>query len=196
MKFEVSVFELPKLLGIPQYVEFEPPPKEWCTPDSCRSVERCVEEILNVYEHAKNAQPRPRRDPAEEEYEELLQRYPLLRWWRRDVVIDALKRGEAYRWGLRNLLNRLSNVDEKVWVFLSRFGLDFRCSVDVYASSDGELCVRFHVDNCDPRLYCHKQGEGWRPVSDTPKFLRYRPTEDGRLVEVYTIENKEYMRVA
>jgi hypothetical protein len=29
------VFELPQKLGIIQYVEYEPPPKEWCTSDGC-----------------------------------------------------------------------------------------------------------------------------------------------------------------
>jgi hypothetical protein len=31
----VSVFELPQRLGILQYVEYEPPPREWCTGDGC-----------------------------------------------------------------------------------------------------------------------------------------------------------------
>jgi hypothetical protein len=31
----VSVFELPQKLGILQYVEYEPPPREWCTSDGC-----------------------------------------------------------------------------------------------------------------------------------------------------------------
>jgi hypothetical protein len=30
-----AVFELPQKLGILQYVEYEPPPKEWCTSDGC-----------------------------------------------------------------------------------------------------------------------------------------------------------------
>jgi hypothetical protein len=30
-----SVFELPQKLGILQYVEYEPPPREWCTGDGC-----------------------------------------------------------------------------------------------------------------------------------------------------------------
>jgi hypothetical protein len=31
----VAVFELPQRLGILQYVEYEPPPREWCTDDGC-----------------------------------------------------------------------------------------------------------------------------------------------------------------
>jgi hypothetical protein len=35
IKTTVAVFELPQKLGILQYVEYEPPPKEWCTSDGC-----------------------------------------------------------------------------------------------------------------------------------------------------------------
>jgi len=35
VKKAVAVFDLPQRLGIPQYVEYEPPPKEWCTPRWC-----------------------------------------------------------------------------------------------------------------------------------------------------------------
>jgi hypothetical protein len=35
IKTTASVFELPQKLGILQYVEYEPPPKEWCTSDGC-----------------------------------------------------------------------------------------------------------------------------------------------------------------
>jgi hypothetical protein len=31
----VVVFELPQKLGVLQYVEYEPPPREWCTSDGC-----------------------------------------------------------------------------------------------------------------------------------------------------------------
>jgi hypothetical protein len=35
VKTTAAVFELPQRLGILQYVEYEPPPKEWCTSDGC-----------------------------------------------------------------------------------------------------------------------------------------------------------------
>jgi hypothetical protein len=35
IKTTASVFELPQKLGILQYVEYEPPPREWCTSDGC-----------------------------------------------------------------------------------------------------------------------------------------------------------------
>jgi hypothetical protein len=35
VKTVASAFELPQKLGILQYVEYEPPPREWCTNDGC-----------------------------------------------------------------------------------------------------------------------------------------------------------------
>jgi hypothetical protein len=35
IKTTAVVFELPQKLGILQYVEYEPPPREWCTSDGC-----------------------------------------------------------------------------------------------------------------------------------------------------------------
>jgi len=35
IKTTASVFELPQRLGILQYVEYEPPPREWCTSEGC-----------------------------------------------------------------------------------------------------------------------------------------------------------------
>jgi len=35
IKTTAAVFELPQKLGILQYVEYEPPPREWCTADGC-----------------------------------------------------------------------------------------------------------------------------------------------------------------
>jgi hypothetical protein len=35
IKTVAVVFELPQRLGILQYIEYEPPPREWCTDDGC-----------------------------------------------------------------------------------------------------------------------------------------------------------------
>jgi hypothetical protein len=35
VKTVASVFELPQKLGVLQYVEYGPPPREWCAEDGC-----------------------------------------------------------------------------------------------------------------------------------------------------------------
>jgi hypothetical protein len=35
IKTVAAVFELPRKLGILQYVEYEPPRREWCAGDGC-----------------------------------------------------------------------------------------------------------------------------------------------------------------
>jgi hypothetical protein len=35
IRVTAAVFELPQKLGILQYVEYEPPPREWCAEDGC-----------------------------------------------------------------------------------------------------------------------------------------------------------------
>jgi len=161
----------------------------------CRSADRCVEEILKYYENASKEPPKPKKPAEEEEYEELLRRYPHLRWWNKSIIIDVIKKGGAAKWGMVNLLDKLANVDERVWAFLARFNLDLRCVIDVFRSGE-ELCVKFHIDSCEPRVYCYKAGRGWFAVNENPKFLKLRPLGDGGIVEVYTIADKEYIRVA
>jgi hypothetical protein len=193
IRVSVSVFELPTLLGIPQYVEYEPPPREWCTSEGCphegvltaegcrkgvcvryrvwvfswdgrrwaarerwrrrhveetggclrqqvadallevagrgfavevnndcgvsvdgvyigriwcRTADKCVEEVLRAYERAKTAPPKPRLSPEEEEYDELLRRYPSLRFWNKQRIIDIIRRGGADKWALQSLRKR------------------------------------------------------------------------------------------
>jgi hypothetical protein len=43
IKTTAAVFELPRKLGVLQYVEYEPPPREWCTNDGC-----LYEEVLSA----------------------------------------------------------------------------------------------------------------------------------------------------
>ena len=62
VKTVASVFELPKKLGVLQYVEYEPPPKEWCTSEGCLyegvlSAEGCKRGICvryRVWVHSKD----------------------------------------------------------------------------------------------------------------------------------------------
>jgi len=161
---------------------------------SCKSADKCVEDILKYYEYASKEPPKPKRAPEEEEYEELLRRYPRLRWWNKSIIIDVIKKGGAAKWGMMNLLDKLANVDERVWAFLARFSLDLTCSIDVFMNR-GEICVKFHINSCEPRIYCYNAGGGWVSTSENPKFLKLRPLEDGTVAEVYIIANKEYIRL-
>jgi hypothetical protein len=159
----------------------------------CRSVNECVKQMLEEYKKRQESPPPPRRSPEEEEYDALLQRYLWLRWWRRDLILDALRHD---RHALQNLLSRLNNpeIPHAIVQFLGHFSLDLRCIIDVFRSGDS-VCVSFCVRDFEPRTYCYEQGKGWY-AAPRPKFLRLRPLEDGRLVEIYTIENKELVKIA
>jgi hypothetical protein len=68
-----AVFELPQKLGILQYVEYEPPPKEWCTEDGCLykgvlTAEGCRRGICEhrVWVHSRDRRTWGRRRNGEE----------------------------------------------------------------------------------------------------------------------------------
>jgi hypothetical protein len=62
VKTTAAVFELPQKLGILQYVEYEPPPREWCAEDGCLyegllSAEGCRRGVCvkyRVWVHSRN----------------------------------------------------------------------------------------------------------------------------------------------
>jgi hypothetical protein len=62
VKTVVSVFDLPQRLGVLQYVEYEPPPREWCTEDGCPyegvlTAEGCKKDVCvryRVWVHSKD----------------------------------------------------------------------------------------------------------------------------------------------
>ncbi len=54
IRVTASVFELPQRLGILQYIEYEPPPREWCTEDGylhedVLTAERCRRDVCLKY---------------------------------------------------------------------------------------------------------------------------------------------------
>jgi hypothetical protein len=155
----------------------------------CRGVEECVRQMLEEYKKRLESPPPPRRSPEEEEYETLLQRYAWLGWWNKEVVISALRQHKQV---LLNLLQRLSEVP-LVARFIGRFDLDFRCVVEVFGDGHN-YCVSFCIKDAQPTTYCYERGRGWR-AAQRPKFLRLRPLEDGRLAEVYAVEDKEMIRI-
>jgi len=160
---------------------------------SCRSADECVKQMLEVYKKRLESPPPPPRNPEEEEYQHLIQQYAWLNWWNRNTVLDALKRCKQ---SLLDVLQRLNKPEIPYFVaaFVGRFELDFRCVVEVF-SNGHNYCVSFCIKDAQPTTYCYERGKGWRHMQQ-PKFLRLKPLEDGRLVEIYTTEGKELIRIA
>jgi hypothetical protein len=250
IKTAALVFELPQKLGILQYVEYEPPRREWCTPEwgcpyegvltaegckkgvciryralvvskdgrewwvsprprrkkeesggwlsqwvadalwelaerhvieidrdftiiidgtpigvpTCKSSEECRKEILNELKRAREAPPSPPPpDPAEEEYKMLIEKYEWLGIWRKDIVIDLIRKEKKL---FLEVLEKLANpeVPQIIPLFLSRFDIEIDgCGIEVYRGID-EYCVSFCVKDILPRkmIYCYSKGGGWR----------------------------------
>jgi hypothetical protein len=284
LKRTVNLFELPQRLGILQYVEYEPPQREWCTAEgcpyegillaegckkgvcikyrawvfsrdgrewwvsprprrkkeesgglsqwvadilmelaerhtveidrdftiiidgtpigmpSCRSPEECRKEILSELKRAREAPPPP-PPPAEEEYKRLIEKYVWLRQWRKDVVIEYLKREKRL---FLEVLERLANpeVPDIVPLFLSRFDIVPGCSVEVFRGiDDDKICVSFCVNGKIQQIlvYCYERGEGWRPLEGALRPFRVGIV-DGRLRDIYIFRNeslvpKRYVRI-
>jgi hypothetical protein len=158
----------------------------------CRTTDECVEQMLEEYRRRLESPPPPRRSPEEEEYETLLQRYAWLGWWNRNVILDALRRN---RHELLDLLQRLDSIDvPHIKTFLGRFDIDMRCLVEIYKGVDG-FCIAFCIKDSTPTAYCYEPERGWYHAP-RPKFQRLKPQEDGTLAEIYTLENKELVRIA
>ena len=160
----------------------------------CRGVEECAKQMLE--EHRKRAEsppPPPRRSPEEEEYETLSQQYAWLEWWNKNAVAALLRQD---RRTLLDVLQRLNSTEIPQFVakFIGRFELDLRCMIEVF-SNGNDYCISFCVRDLEPRTYCYAHGKGWH-AAQQPKFLRLKPLEDGRLVEIYTAEGKELIRIA
>jgi hypothetical protein len=82
-----SVFELPQKLGILQYVEYEPPPREWCTSDGCLyegllSAEGCRRGVCIKYRVWVHSRDRRRWEAKE-------------RWRRRDEEVGGCIRQQV-----------------------------------------------------------------------------------------------------
>ena len=119
----------------------------------------------------------------------LLSQYAWLGWWRRGIILNALKR---YKQALLDVLQRFNKHFDAA--FIGRFELDFRCVVDVYRGTDSH-CVSFCVKDLGPAAHCYERSRGWH-AAQRPRFLRLKPLPDGRLVEMHTLEGKELVKVA
>jgi hypothetical protein len=159
----------------------------------CRTADECVRQMLEEYKKRLENPPPPRRSPEEEEYEALLQQYAWLEWWNKNAVAALLRQD---RRTLLDVLQRLNSTEIPQFVtkFIGRFELDLRCMIEVF-SNGNDYCISFCVRDLEPRTYCYAHGRGWH-AAQQPKFLRLKPLEDGRLVEIYTTEGKELIRIA
>jgi hypothetical protein len=88
IKTVASVFELPQRLGILQYVEYEPPPREWCAGDGCLyegvlTAEGCRRGICVRYRVWVYSRDRRRWEAKE-------------KWRRRDEEVGSLTSSKMY----------------------------------------------------------------------------------------------------
>jgi hypothetical protein len=145
IKTTASVFELPQRLGILQYVEYEPPPREWCTSDGCLyegwlSVEGCRKGICIKYRAWVHSRDRRTWEVKE-------------RWRRRRGDEDV---GGCLRQQVADALWELSEkYDVGVWYEYRRVGMwvdqyDVLCGVVVNG-------VRLYQPHCRTAEECVKR---------------------------------------
>ena len=144
IKTTAAVFELPQKLGILQYVEYEPPPREWCTSEGCLyegvlTAEGCRKEVCvkyRVWVHSRD-----RRTWGAKER------------WRRRRDEDA---GGCLRQQVADALWELAEkYDVGVWYEYRRVGVwvdqyDVYCGVVVNG-------VRLYQPHCRTAEECAKQ---------------------------------------
>ncbi len=139
-----AVFELPQRLGVLQYVEYEPPPKEWCANDGCLyegvlTAEGCRRGVCIKYRVWVHSRDRRRWEAKEK--------------WRRRRDEEA---GGCIRQQVANALWELSGkYDVGVWYEYVRVGtwshqFDVFCGVVV----DG---VKLGQPHCRTAEECAKQ---------------------------------------
>jgi hypothetical protein len=144
IKTTASVFELPQRLGVLQYVEYEPPPKEWCTSDGCLyegvlTAEGCRKGVCVRYRAWVHSRDRRRWGARER--------------WRRRRDEDA---GGCIRQQAADALWELSEkYDVGVWYEYRRAGVwvdqyDVLCGVEING-------VRLYQPHCRTAEECIRQ---------------------------------------
>jgi len=144
IKTTAAVFELPQKLGILQYVEYEPPPREWCAEDGCLyegllTAEGCRRGVCIKYRVWVHSRDRSRWEAKER--------------WRRRRDEEA---GGCIRQQVADALWELSGkYDVGVWYEHVRVGVgvnqyDVYCGVVVNG-------VRLYQPHCRTAEECAKQ---------------------------------------
>jgi hypothetical protein len=143
IKTTASVFELPQKLGVLQYVEYEPPRREWCTSDGCLyegvlTAEGCRRGVCVRYRVWVHSRDRRRWEAKE-------------KWRRRDEEV-----GGCLRQQVADALWELSGkYDMGVWYEYRRVGMwvdqyDVFCGVVVNG-------VRLYQPHCRTAEECARQ---------------------------------------
>jgi hypothetical protein len=172
IKTTAAVFELPQKLGILQYVEYEPPPREWCTSDGCLyegllTAEGCRRGVCvryRVWVHSKDR----RKWEAKEQ------------WRRRDE-----EAGGCLRQQVTDALWELSGkYDVGVWYEYVRVGAgvkqyDVFCGVVV----DGVKLYQPHcrsVEDCVKQIIedYKREVERLREPPEPALVIKYDPVEE------------------
>jgi hypothetical protein len=173
-----AVFELPRKLGILQYVEYEPPPREWCTNDGylyegmltaegcrkvvvngveldqlyCRTVEDCVRQILEEYKREVEKMKEPPAPPPSNMAEELLKEWPELQAF----GVDWVRKWVVLKERLVEIAKVLRRFPWMVEVVRQRpMNILHPYMIEVYVAKDGsEVCLSLNP----PKAFCAQNG--------------------------------------
>jgi len=173
IKTTAAVFELPQKLGILQYVEYEPPPREWCAEDGCLyegvlSAEGCRRDICIKYRVWVHSRDRRRWDAKEK--------------WRRRRDEDV---GGCIRQQVADALWELSDrFDVGVWYEYVRVGVGVN-QYDVYCGPvvNGVKLYQPHcrtVDECVRQILedYKRELEKMREPPQPALVIKYDPVEE------------------
>jgi hypothetical protein len=168
-----AVFELPQMLGVLQYVEYEPPPREWCTSDGCLyegllTAEGCKKGVCIKYRVWVHSRDRRRWEAKEK--------------WRRRRDEDA---GGCIRQQVAEALWELSGRFEVgVWYEYVKVGVGVN-QYDVYCGPvvNGVKLYQPHcrsVDDCVRQIIedYKRELEKMREPSQPALVVKYDPVEE------------------
>jgi len=173
IKTTAAVFELPQKLGILQYVEYEPPPKEWCTNGGCLyegllTAEGCRRGVCVRYRVWVHSRDRRRWEAKER--------------WRRRRDEDV---GGCIRQQVADALRELSGkYDVGVWYEYVRVGtwshqFDVFCGVVVNGVKLDQPYCRV-VDECVEEMLrdYRKEVERLREPPEPALVIKIDPVEE------------------
>ncbi len=161
------VFELPQKLGILQYVEYEPPPREWCTGDGCLyegvlTAEGCRKGVCVRYRVWVFSRDRRRWEAKERWRRQDEEAGGCIKQQVADVLLELSERGDwVKKWViLRERLVEIAKVLRRfpwmVDVVRQRpMSILHPYMVEAYVTRDGsEVCLSLNP----PKAFCTQNG--------------------------------------